>query len=464
MRFKLLALITTIALLLTFTYVVSADTTGESVQSNNIETINGITMTMPDPYDDPVVPGQISPTYTPDPTAPVEALSTAEPSVRPTRNPSATTPPRVMPTRAKYVLRHDDAKYNAETKEYVLDLYLQSNEYITSGTVGIEFDSMLTSDFDPTTDFTLDENYFLTARTYIDKNKNYFVYTWKSNPNASDCIGDGDGLHLGELKIKNVELDESGIPEGWHTETFRTLDWYTTPESSDPFYADYKDDVCLNDEIYNWTTGWYQGMSLGAVSDPSDIDPDNPDWYEWIDIGLLLDIPGLPVRESRVVEGTVTSYNINNPFSVKLLDSGSNSVGTLELGPTPAPNSDDSYTRAYRITLDTDVQPGDYKLVISKDVHLTYEKTLTIGDSAATYSNTVELYCGDIGSARDTETNAIIGDEKIKQNDRTLLIQHLNRRIDPGDALAARCDLNGDGKVTLHDLNIMKRYYNKSYK
>lgn len=417
-----------------------------------------------------------------EPTEPSAPAESSEPTSSEEPAESAAPTPRPIPSRARYVLRHS-TKTEA-VGEYKLDLFLVADEYISTGTFGIEYDPMVLPNFidegptvtNPT--FELNTDYFSEFRRYRVDNTSYFVYSWTMYEGADKFCDNTDGLLIGTITVPNVTLepaeDGSGnlVPQGWHTRTFRQLDWYTTTTSTEPMYTNNAGGVCLNDEIYNDETKWYQGLSFGEdVKRPEDINPPRPNdpdpnrqWQWWIDIGFVVDIPGLPVRDDRIIQGKITSYNPNNPTNIELVDSAGTDVilnGNAQVvwGPTPSPKADDSYTWAYSITLGQSVQPDDYTLRFSKEVHLTYNTKIKVENSMSDpVTRDVELYCGDIGGKVDDEGN-VKGDENIKLNDRVLLMRDLNRRT----LLEPRSDLNGDGRVTIHDLNILIRYFNRSY-
>ncbi|MBQ6529939.1 MAG: hypothetical protein IJI39_03310 [Clostridia bacterium] len=100
---------------------------------------------------------------------------------------------------------------------------------------------------------------------------------------------------------------------------------------------------------------------------------------------------------------------------------------------------------------------GDYTMVIQKSVHLTYKEAVnipyTVTDEYA-IPHEVTLICGDIN-----------GDEYIKIPDRSRLILMLNHpgRKTTNPTEFDLCDLNGDGRITLTDLNILKSNIDKTY-
>lgn len=337
---------------------------------------------------------------------------------------------------AEYEIKFNN--YDAETKTYTADVYLNTTEYLSAGTFGMSYDVTLSPEF------TLDESNFSYFRQLNEEDSAYIAFQWYLN----DIESRTGKIHLGTITIENVILKDN-IPSGWHTNTLRQLDWLTTSTSKEPDFILDKDGVCLNDEIWREFTdkeketitdknGYYQGYDMA--------DEDNP---EWVDIGFVF-YSGydLPEREGQTVSGTVQSYNPNNTVTVTLYKKDTNeSLSAVDISDYKTVYPDGRVICGYELT---EVDEGEYTLEIKKDVHLTYRTEVTVAGDDVQIGN-IKLYCGDISA-----------DEKIKLDDRSILRRYLNKQISSGTAV--RCDLNGDGKVTFHDLDILKTYYNKDYK
>lgn len=297
-------------------------------------------------------------------------------------------------------------------------------------------------------------------------------------------------VKLGEITIENVVLtgtDPDVYPSGWNTESIRQLDWLTTDVSQTDKYTRDLDGYCLNDEIWravtaadesegdgDGVTGEGEGETVDPTepTDPTDpTDPEVPEdaleteygYYQgydmtdeekpqWIDIGFIFNSGyDLPEKAGKMIFGQVYSYNPNNPVSFTLYMNGAEYTTSSQNAYSDI-KSDGRVTCTYNINI---TDPGDYILEVKKDVHLTYKINVTVpSEQDEIPVEEITLYCGDISA-----------DEKIKQNDRSTLQKYLNMQIyAESDTEAVKSDLNGDGKVTLHDLNILKTYYNKSYK
>ncbi|MGN0106737.1 MAG: dockerin type I domain-containing protein [Hominilimicola sp.] len=334
-------------------------------------------------------------------------------------------------TIAEYTL---EGSYDEHTQTYTAQVYLNTTEYLSAGTFGMSYDASLTPEF------TLDQDNFSYFRQ-LTPDSNYIAFQWYLN----DITPLTGKIHLGTVTIKNVMLDSLGNPKGWHKKTLRQLNWLNTSISKDPAYTTDKDGICLNDEI--WRTvendpdvdGYYQGYDLQ--------DKDNP---VWVDIGFSFDSGfNLPEREGNVISGQVESYNPNNAVIIVLYDDTGEERARIEQSAYTV-KPDGRCICGYEFL---GANEGSYTIEIQKDVHLTYRMSVNVNAGADTENGKITLYCGDIS-----------GDEKIKLNDRSELLRHMNRRIYYGsDRLSVRSDLNGDGKVTTHDFNILKSYYNRKY-
>ena len=452
------AIILVLTLLFTVVYSVSADTVGNS-GSNSAEITednSGLSETDPMPIAE-------EPSALPDASASAEPLTSAEPSE--SAEPSSSVEPQASEAPFPdmyYEITNDSV--DETTHIYTADVMIDTNgNYLATGTFGFTFDPSL----QPV--FTINTDLFSEFQTLSQTGADYYVVQWYWEKSSSVIRGK---VKLGTITISNVKLDKTDpanvIPEGWHTRTLRQYDWTKSAEYSDPMYTNTADGVCLNREIYNDETRWYQGMNF------NDLTPEqalmNPDNFTWDDIGFKFSSNySLPERTERIVEGRITSYNKNNNIDVILYKKGDTtktSVGscTIETADYTANSSGipgDSIYGSYKITLDTTVEAGKYIFEAKKDVHLTYSKEIEITDDNGVVES-FELYCGDIFGSLDSEGKPK-GDERIKLIDRDKLLRYLNKQIVPTDDFGVRCDLNGDGKVTVHDLNILIRYYNKSY-
>lgn len=337
-------------------------------------------------------------------------------------------------TVAEYTVEYGG--YDTQTHVYTAEVYLNTKEYLSAGSFGMQYDALLALEF------SLDEDNF-TYFQQFNPDSNYVAFQWYLND-----IAPTGKIHMGTVTVKNVIPDSSGKPRNWHKKTFRQLDWLTTNTSQESEYTLSQDGVCLNDEIWRSVTdnpdtdGFYQGCDMA--------DKQNP---KWVDIGFSFDSGyNLPDREGAAVSGTVQSYNPNNPVAVTLYakDTG-NAESTFEQKDYTKIYSDGRVICGYEFT---SVPDGEYTLKIQKDAHLTYSCDVSVKNGEDAGKDKITLYCGDITA-----------DEKIKQNDRIILLRYLNQQSgNNGDTTAMRSDLDGDGRVTLHDLNILKSYYNRKYK
>ncbi len=359
--------------------------------------------------------------------------------------------------RARYIIQNDS--YNPDTKTYTAEVYLSTIENLPGGTFGMAYDASITSvsfefseyfqEFSDYTDMAKMENQSVVSGPFI-------VKQWIKK----DTAPANQELLLGTITINDVESDSNGHPAGWNKQTLRQLEWYTTDVSQFESFTEKSDETngrCMNEEIWrNFTpeelelpevkkygvTGCYQGGDIAAMAEYRDT--------EWIDIWFEFNT-SLDLSEKPKVTGDIESYNRNNETAVRLIRNDSGDIIQPSLI-TPYDDITAPFDGRVRCSYEfSEMDDGEYTLVVQKDVHLTYRTEIKV--EGANVVENIKLYCGDISA-----------DEKIKLNDRSTLLRYLNKRIyDNSSETAKRCDLNGDGKITFHDVNILKTYYNKEY-
>lgn len=142
-------------------------------------------------------------------------------------------------TIAEYIIEY--SSYDEQTEVYIAEVYLNTSEYLSSGTFGLQYDAAAVPVFQ------LDNVNFEKFQEFPNNGQNYMVLQWYLSQSAPEETGK---IHLGTITINNVKLGSDGLPIGWHTKTLRQLDWYDTPESQEEKFTDNADGICLNDEIY----------------------------------------------------------------------------------------------------------------------------------------------------------------------------------------------------------------------
>lgn len=353
-----------------------------------------------------------------------------------------------------------EGKYDARNETYTVDVYLDTNVYLAAGTFGMEFDENIdvkwsdgTKDGENAGYMQINTDNFEYLETKVfEENRNEF----KSNRQIAVQWGMNDiydpakgKIKLGSFKIEDVKLTDGKI-EGWSDTPFRLLDWTTTKLAKDSLFTqkDMEDGYgkSLNDEIWRITTeeerkngapaGYYQGYVY-----------DND---EWIDIGFKFTMS--PDKEI-LITGTVNAYNPNNDIQVAAYTDGGAQFFAGKIKERII-HPDGGVTYKYEIPVK---ETGGCTLKIQKNIHLTYIEHITIPEATTDEYNTekeITLLCGDINS-----------DGCIKLPDRAYLIRFLNGQIQaenhPEDFEAA--DLNGDGRINLSDLNILKSNLDKTY-
>lgn len=430
--------------------------------------------------------------------------------------------------KACYVIEADGENngYDSETKTQTYQLYLDLYECkLYTGTFGMSYDPSINLKFELDTD---NFAYFQVFDTEGSDIAFQWMYVKDVEEPAKGDLGKihllsntpqvrTERIHMGTITVENVIMNtaEPPYPVGWHTKTLKQLNWMTTNISKDPMYSqdgdnripEDPDDRCLNREIWRaiiqpeeptdpenptdpGNTGENTDDSTGQSEDengneaggteppteptPPDAELDEFDlavqvegYYQgydmivesnlnWIDIGFLWNSGyNLPEKTGRTIIGRVNSFNPNNPVNLTLYNKGTKDVvSTAVQAGYQTVLKDGRTICTYGVDVET---AGEYTLEIKKDVHLTYYIDVTVNETDADVTvKEVTLYCGDIS-----------GDERIKLNDRSILLKYQNSQLHNGaeetNTEALRADLNGDGRVSVHDLNILKTYYNRSY-
>ena len=356
--------------------------------------------------------------------------------------------------RAWYII---EGGYNEANQTYTVDVYLDTEVYLAAGTFGMEFDSDIPVVWNngtatdenvgymqvETTNFDYIENReFEDYRDYF-KNSHYVVLQWSVNETDTEEPVRGK-IKLGSFTMENITLETA---KSWGEEPFRLLDWTTTAPAQTELFTQKDEgyDKSLNDEIWRTTTkaereagapvGYYQGCAY--------------DENEWIDIGYKF--------TSNLNEKIKITVKINawNPKNNPVIYAYKSDTEVFEGELTQRIIRADGYvTYDYEVEVD---DTGCYTLVAAKDIHLTYIQSLTIPEETKDEyaAGEITLICGDINR-----------DGFVKIPDRSHLILMLNHpsRETANAAEFDMADLNGDGRINLFDLNILKSNLDKTYK
>ena len=146
------------------------------------------------------------------------------------------------------------------------------------------------------------------------------------------------------------------------------------------------------------------------------------------------------------VTGKVTSYNPNNPTTVKLLQNGTVKYTATIAATTGSGQKEQNFTLA-------GVLPGTYDLVVTKSAHLKYTvKNVTVGNAPLDLTahgnaaiRNITLLCGDIN-----------GDGSINEDDVSIIRYANNINKSTADADNKLADINGDGSVNEDDVSIVR--------
>jgi len=145
------------------------------------------------------------------------------------------------------------------------------------------------------------------------------------------------------------------------------------------------------------------------------------------------------------ISGLLRSYNPSNTATIRLMQ-GNVEKHTLTTG------KESGSGRITQLFTFTEVEPGEYTLVVNKSAHTQYTITtvivgnedLDLTEDARPGAALIDLLCGDIYT-----------DGKINDGDLTVLwmLENYNRKTN--DAGNQSCDLNGDGMINDLDLTIL---------
>ena len=146
------------------------------------------------------------------------------------------------------------------------------------------------------------------------------------------------------------------------------------------------------------------------------------------------------------VSGKITSYNPNNPTTVKLLQNGTEKYSTTIKAATGSGQKEQTFSFPA-------VAAGTYDLVVTKSAHLKYTvKNVTVGSTPLDLTkhskaaiSTITLLCGDIN-----------GDGSINEDDVSIIRYANNINKSTADADNKLADINGDGSVNEDDVSIVR--------
>ncbi|MBQ2664325.1 MAG: hypothetical protein IJG16_09280 [Clostridia bacterium] len=365
-----------------------------------------------------------------------------------------------------YTVRNGE--YNETNGTYTVEVYLTTDDYLATGTFGMEFDNSISpiwhdgsAEGENVGYLQLDREYFVPVEPAPMReaegelsNKNYIISVWGLNETDASNPVRGE-LHLGTVTIENVTLNSEGYPEGWTENTFRLLDWNDTIFVNQDLFG-YKDEDgernSINEEIWRDISdeektslgtkapvGYYQGIIADEEGNTRQTDID----FKYIS--------GILPSEMSIV-GQVQTYNPKNDIRIMAYKDGlETDVYEAEITGY-AIRADGEITYTYSIDIPSG---GAYTLICDKSIHLPYIKNIEVEETdAVTDAPFVKMICGDIN-----------GDGYVKLPDRACFIRFLNRQspssVYPNAFDAA--DLNGDGNVNLFDLSILKLNMNKTY-
>ena len=164
-----------------------------------------------------------------------------------------------------------------------------------------------------------------------------------------------------------------------------------------------------------------------------------------------------PISEAGAgvaVTGKITSYNPNNPTTVKLLQNGTEKYSTTIKAATGSGQKEQTFSFPA-------VAAGTYDLVVTKSAHLKYTvKNVTVGNAPLDLTamtgkayQTITLLCGDID-----------GNGFINSTDLGIILKGQNYGKSTATAGDKAADLDGNGFINSTDLGIVLQgqHYGKS--
>lgn len=327
--------------------------------------------------------------------------------------------------------------YKIEVKKsdigYTTEVYLMNGARMLSGTFGIRFYSSLKDKVTCTINETFIEPLYPLD---LSVPSSYYAFQWGMIGYEDSDMRPTDRELFATFEIASEDVDDHAVSQ---------MNWMLTDTAKQPLY-DEEQGGYLNASIWRDATpeersqwkvsGFYQGV---IVLDDFDVT------YIETDIGFVIESEA-PPAEMEQISGTVQAWNPNHDIWVTLYDN--EGVGTDRYYAGDELIGQVNGRCSWDFAVQRPKGERTESVGIVKKAHLTNQiQTLEVTGDGHSFGSQ-QLYCGDID-----------GDQGIKMSDRSALIRAMARVPEELGLL----DLNGDGLLTIADLNILKMYYNKTY-
>ena len=264
------------------------------------------------------------------------------------------------------------------------------------------------------------------------------------NPNTDSSYQVIGGLPA-DVKVDKFEWDMKKDTVFQAGKGYTLLLYLTVPKEN-------PSGVWAEDSDRNYITVYINGVNCTKYNAWQNTDTNYVNCEWGIADDWLTPIPG--AGAGVAVSGKITSYNPNNPTTVKLLQNGTEKYSTTIKAAT------DSGQKEQTFSFPT-VAPGTYDLVVTKSAHLKYTvKNVTVGNAPldlTKHSNAaiqnITLLCGDID-----------GNGFINSTDLGIILKGQNYGKSTATAGDKAADLDGNGFINSTDLGIVLQgqHYGKS--
>lgn len=329
--------------------------------------------------------------------------------------------------------------YKIEVKKsdigYTAEVYLMNGARMRNGGFGIRFYSSLKDKIT----CKINEDIFEPIYPLDLSNPlSYYAIEWTTayGEESDQDLVLTDRELFATFEIASEDVDDHAVSQ---------MNWMLTDRAKLPIY-DEEQGGYLNaftwrdatpEERSQWKiSGFYQGKIILDDFDNTDIDTD---------IGFVIESEA-PPAEMEQISGTVQAWNPNHDIWVTLYDN--EGVGTDRYYAGDELIGQVNGRCSWDFAVQRPKGERTESVGIAKKAHLTNQlQTLEVTGDGHSFGSQ-QLYCGDID-----------GDQGIKMSDRSALIRAMAKVPEELSLL----DLNGDGLLTIADLNILKMYYNKTY-
>lgn len=332
--------------------------------------------------------------------------------------------------------------YKIEVKKvdvgYTAEVYLMNGARMRSGTIGIRFYSSLKDKVTFTLNEALFEPLYEASHPAVPGSSCYYAFKWTTvfDPELVPDFELTDRELFATFDIASDDIDDHAVTQ---------MNWMLTDTAKLPLYDEQQGgylnsfiwrDATAQERVEWKVSGFYQGNLILDDFENTEVTTD---------IGIIIESEA-PPAEMEKISGTVMAWNPNHDMLITLYDN--EGVGIERYYAETELIAQTNGSCSWDFSQERPRAERTEAVQIMKKTHITDQiQVLETTDEGHSFGSR-QLYCGDIN-----------GDQKIKMDDRSRLIRAMAKVPEELGLL----DLNGDGLLTIADLNILKMYYNKEY-